>query len=141
MASAPLPASSPAQQPGLRSFIVFEEVPAGCAAYPVMSGDCEPHLHVGEMAIVDLQDCEPMEGELFLCMFTSGCGPRFVETFTNAKLKGWCVGPIQQPAFAREFGGRWCDFGLPRDVLARKLLGRVVGILEPAFSEPMRLAA
>lgn len=141
MALPSLPASTPPQQPGLRSFIVYDELPAGLAAYPVMSSDCEPHLHFGEMAIIDPNDCEPMDGELFLCLFDGGRGPRFIETFLNPKIPGWCVGTIQQPAFAKEFGGRWCDFPYRSEVLSRKLMGRVVGILQPAFSEPLRIAA
>ncbi len=142
MAMNSIPAPSVPQQPDLRSFICYDRLPAGFAAYPVMDNRSAPHLQIGDVAIIDPHDTTPFEGELFLMHEGMG-SDRFIinETFTRGRIPGWCVGPVAQPSFMAGKKGRWCDFPLSTEVLEQKLLGRVVGILQPAFAEPMRIAA
>ena len=68
------PALPTPQQPGLRSFIVYDALPAGHAAYPVMDNRNEPHLHVGDIVVVDPNDTMPSDGELFLMEWKSAPG-------------------------------------------------------------------
>lgn len=137
-----------AMQPGLRAFVCYNELPAGLAAYPVMDNRSAPHLNVGDIAIIDPHDTTPFEGELFLMHEGMG-SERFIinETFTRERIPGWCVGPVAQPSWMSDVPcvpgcppSRWCDFPYRTEVLEQKLLGRVVGILQPAFAEPKRLA-
>lgn len=145
MASHALPSSVPPQQPGLRSFIVYDRLPAGLAAYPVMDDRNAPHLRTGDFVIVDPTDHEPCAGELFLMDWKSSPGHYGVnETFETAGIKGWCVGPLSQPEMVKEAMAngapvsRWCDFGYKTEALSDRIMGRVVGLLEPKFAEPIR---
>lgn len=140
MATNNIPADAAPQQPGLRPFIVYNELPLGLAAYPVMDDKNDPLLRLGEMVIVDPHDCEPSEHELFLIQWDSDPTPRVVETWMMPKLNCWCVGYVKQPGWV-EGMGRWCDWGYKTEALSARLLGRVVGILEPVFAEQTRVLA
>lgn len=150
------------QQPDLRAFIVHDRLPAGCIAYPVTDEKNAPHLRPGDIAIVDPSDCLPSTGELFVIEWQSG-GTDIVETWSQT-MKAAC-GPkgkvidtvcwkVAASARSRSYadtvdrlrrGGfvGWVDGPYPTEgpyagALNRKLRGRVIGILEPAFAEPLR---
>lgn len=53
------------QQPGLRSFIVYNDLPDGCIAFEVPDNKTLPHVRAGEFVVIDPTDCDPAEGELF----------------------------------------------------------------------------
>lgn len=152
------------QQPNLRSFIVYDRLPEGCVAYPVTTTDCAPHLRPGDIAIIDPAECEPAVGELFVIQWSGG-RTNLVETWSRALTAGsgpdgemidtvcWFVGSSNRPRSREECiewlssgrRGGWMDGpyateGPGTGYLASKLRGRVVGILEPSFAEPLRLA-
>ena len=135
---------APAMQPGFRSFIVYDRLPEGCATFPVTDDSNAPHLRAGEMVVIDTADHQPFDGELFAIQWQSG-SRQIVETFHLPKLTGWCVGPLESAGVAGPLDGalqpqgRWCDFGYREAALSERILGRVVGILEPTFAEPARI--
>jgi hypothetical protein len=153
-----------AQQPTLRSFIVYDRLPSGCIAYPVTDENNAPHLRIGEVAVIDTNDREPSAGELFAIDWQSG-GSDIVETWSQQMTAGcgpngemidtvcWKVGASSRPKSYEEClqwlkagrSGGWVDGPYPTEgphagSLNRKLRGRVVGILQPAAAEPRRLA-
>lgn len=132
------------QQPGLRSFIVYDRVPAGLAAFPITDDRNAPHLRVGDFVVVDPADNEPCDGELFVTEWRSSPGQQRVnETFTAPGLNVWAVGPVAQPAWVKEAvadgappATRWCDFGYSAETLRKCLKGRVIGLLQSTYAEP-----
>lgn len=137
---------SPAQQPGLRAFIVCDRLPEGCVAYLVTDRWNEPLLRAGEWVIVDPEDTVPDHGELFVLQWQTGnVGPQVVVTNYMEKLGCWGVGGTK-PIFAETAdgpvllqGARLGDFGYKTHQLQERIKGRVVGILEQNFEEPIRL--
>lgn len=153
------------QQPGLRSFIVHDSMPAGCAAYLVTDELNAPHLRPGDVAVIDTADREPTPGELFVIGWTGG-STTIVETRLQALRAGcgadgemidtacWMVGGSNRPRNGESLT-EWVRAGQPipwtdgpyategprAGYLRSKLRGRVVGILEPAASEPLRLSS
>ncbi|WP_230629336.1 S24/S26 family peptidase [Sphingomonas sp. Leaf37] len=152
-----------AQQPTLRSFIVYDRLPAGCLAYPVTDEANAPHLRPGDIAIIDTADREPANGDLFVIDWQSG-GSDIVETWSQRMQAGcgpnreiidtvcWKVagsnrartaaGVMERMRAGRLVGwvdGPYATEGPNAGVLNRKLRGRVVGILQPAAAEPLRL--
>lgn len=158
-------ASALPQQPGLRSFIVYDCLPPGCIAFPVTDNDAAPLLRVGDIAVLDPVEPEPIEHELFVIEWGRSSGnPRrcLVELWqrelenAEGKFFGWFAGAYnrprtQQEAFrrARAEGVLRCFIDGPYpargskngDYLPSLLIGRVVGILEPRFEEPKRLGS
>lgn len=136
-----------ATQPGLRSFIVYDELPAGCIAHEVGTETAAPHIRRGEFAVIDPADREPMHGELFLIQWSAGA-PQLVEAVHRKGRYG--VGPddatietrlwfadVRKPMvnLAGEVGaiGRWTDGPYRSEHFREKLMGRVVGIYQPDF--------
>lgn len=133
------------QQPDLRAFIVCDRLPEGCVAYPVRNNDHAPHLRAGEWVIVDPTDCTPTHRDLFVIQWQGGSGPQVVEAawFDQAR-DYWMVG-VRRSRFNRGStlpvsDGILCgDFPYRTGQLEQRFLGRVVGILEQEFTEPLRL--
>ena len=50
----------------LRALEIFNTVPPGCTIHPAVDQSNAPHVRAGEFVVVDLSDCEPVHGELFL---------------------------------------------------------------------------
>ncbi|WP_203309624.1 hypothetical protein [Sphingomonas beigongshangi] len=150
------------QQPDLRAFVVYDRLPEGYVAFPVTDMANAPHLRPGDIAIIDPTDREPQYGELFLIAWggersaivetwtrpmTLGCGPNgeYIETI------GWLVAGSNRPrSFAEAserldrggymgwVNGTYATEGPRAGYLNGLLRGKVVGVLEPAFDEPMR---
>lgn len=155
------------QQPNLRAFVVFDELPAGCIAFPIVNQDSDPLLRPGDVAVIDTNDRRP-DADLFLIEWGRGnpIGPRrvLVELYPKRGRYGspaaegskWYAGAYARPrsheaALAAIISGdRKCSTFVdgPYDTedqpngwyLPSLLIGRVVGILEPRFAEPMRIA-
>lgn len=130
---------APAQQPGLRPFIIYDRLPAGHAAYVVPDNRQLPHLRAGEWVIVDTSDRTPTHGDLFVIQWQTGGGPMIVEAGWNAKYGYWMVGS-RCNRFNRGTGNLPVsegmisgDFPYRTDQLEDRFLGRIVGILEAAF--------
>eukprot|EP00456_Euglypha_rotunda_P005603 TRINITY_DN10947_c0_g1_i3.p3 TRINITY_DN10947_c0_g1~~TRINITY_DN10947_c0_g1_i3.p3 ORF type:complete len:157 (+),score=18.97 TRINITY_DN10947_c0_g1_i3:442-912(+) len=68
-----------AQQPGLRSFIVYDDLPNGCIAFENILRSVGQHVRRGEFVVVDPTDCDPMHGELFLIEWESTRTRQLVE--------------------------------------------------------------
>lgn len=139
-------------QPGLRSFIIYDHLPEGCTAFRLTDDHGEPHIRMGELAIIDPREREPAAGELALIQYKSlrpseAHHHRFIVEM-RPKKGGWIVSPVQADrllAVAGEDAGppqrmRWWDGTYSAADLSAKLLGRVIGILEPGFVEPMLIA-
>lgn len=146
-------ATATIQQPDLRAYIVLPKVPEDCLSFMVPDDRMEPFLHAGDIAIIDPADREPDQGDLFLIQWNDG-GRQVVEIKRHPKpenIVGWdgttdywqaCWGMTM-----RSLGGenevtmRWGDGPYSTFHLTDKLVGRVVGLLQPAFVEPLRIAA
>lgn len=137
----------------LRALPVHSDVPPGCTVYPVADDRSSPHLRAGELAIVDLWDRTPDHGELFVISYDSPCeesGERLciVMVYRRTLRVPADDGPTPQPRWLQ--AARW--FAVPYDRSAtvegpfrpggieRKLVGRIVGLYQPAFEEARRIA-
>jgi hypothetical protein len=56
----------------LRALTRFDHLPKSCGSFHVADDGSEPHLHVGEYAVVDVLDCELQHGELYVLQNQSG---------------------------------------------------------------------
>jgi hypothetical protein len=133
-----------AQQPGLRSFIVYGEMPEGCIAIRIDDNRAAPHVRPGDVVIVDPRDREPMPGEMFVIEWMNG-KRQVVET----RKQRLTVHPRDGGAAERQdcwfaewqmtihgLGGgedqtqRWADGPYSENALTEKLVGRIVGIFD-----------
>lgn len=140
--------ASGVQQPGLRSFIIYTQLPDGCFAHEVEDNRSEPHLRNTEFAIIDPNDAAPLHGDLFLIEFSGG-RRSIVELRSEdmiasdgERLLAWTA--YWQMEMASASGetirtSRWGDGPYREADIALKLVGRVVGILEPDFRTRLRL--
>lgn len=142
MADAPNTGPSTAQQPGLRSFIVYRQLPKGCLAFEAPDHSGDPHICQTEFAVIDPNDRDLMSGEMYLMRFDSGreaiveiraaemkasSGEAFVGwTAYWSKVLVTACGTAQKTM-------RWSDGAYREAGIAPKLVGKVVGILEPDF--------
>ncbi len=145
------------QQPGLRSFIVYNDLPEGCIAFEVPDDKTLPHVRAGEFVVIDPADCDPAEGELFAITWKSDWRQKWQivqmdlrsdrvrtgDVFEERAL--WWVGHVAAQElvgadgegdgrFQRRVDGPYEDEYL-RDITH----GKIVGIYEPDFRT--RLAA
>jgi hypothetical protein len=134
-------------QEGLRAYIVHDIVPAGCIAFEIEDESCDPHVYEGEFVVVDTQDRAPEHGDLFLMQWESG-RRAVVELFLRESLigAGWWVSACNRPRTTQEWqdrlitgqaalmsDGPYAAHGPRADYFLSKIVGRVVGILEPDF--------
>lgn len=142
-----------AQQPGLPAFIVLPRLPEGCASFIVPDNRNEPHLHVGDVAVIDPDDRTPDHGDLFLVQWNDG-HKQIVETRRFSRpdsIVGWDgVTEYWQLCWDMEMRSvdgeasrttRWADGPYSTDNTRQKILGRVVAILQPAFEGPVKITA
>lgn len=142
-----------APQPDLNSFIVLPRLPEGCVSFIVPDERHEPHLHVGDVAVVDPDDRKPDHGDLFLVQWEGG-RKQIVETRRFSRpgsIVGWDgASEYWQLCWNMEMrsidGGasrttRWADGPYPADHVMPKILGRVVAIMHSAFEDRLRVAA
>ena len=142
-----------AQQADLRAYIVLPRMPEGCVSHVIPDSRAEPHFHVGDIAIVDPDNRTPDHGDMFLIEWSNG-GRQVVEIRRFPKpeaIVGW-NGVDEywrlhwKAALTSIDGGKskvvdWGDGPYSTAHLAPKIVGCVVGILQPAYEEPMRVAA
>lgn len=139
------------QQPGLRAFVVYDRALSYHLPFPVTNDDTAPLLHHGDTVLVDTRQRDPISKELFLIEWLSGqrqivlcwhprCKPDhpIAKLFNvgrykpDPRLAEWCPPNGDEPL-------RWADGPYSATALAQKLIGRVVGLLEPRFEEPRKL--
>jgi len=144
-----------AQQPGLRSYIVFDHIPDGCIAVEVVDRSAAPHLNRGDFVLVDTADREPAHGEHSVIRWSSG-EMQVVDLRLKPGRYGACIdGKYEfdalwwaqwQGAMYRLDGraaevSTWGDGPYRAEQLAEKLVGKVVGIYQPNFMPVLRPAA
>lgn len=118
---------SEAMQPGLRSFIVFDQLPTELRQFQVLNDWNSPHLRSGDIALVDHSDNTPSHGELFLIQWQSAPNPEIVEVFWMPKPGCWGT-----RVTCSEIGGvsRLGDWGYNDRAMRERIVGRVVGIFQ-----------
>ncbi len=138
---------APAAVGEIRALMVYGHIPPGHRALPVVDDRNAPHLRAGELAVVDLADCELQHGELFAVAY--GRGPAIMQTLWRTWLgeaNWWCVqinrpkGDAEMAAWSRagraipSSDGPYAPGGLESIVL-----GRVVGVLVPFGAEAVHV--
>ena len=58
--------------PPLRAFQIFSEIPVGCTVHKEPETRHEPHIHAGEMVVIDANDRSIELGELYLIAMSDG---------------------------------------------------------------------
>ena len=56
----------------LRALTLLDTLPPGCRALTVRDDRHASHLRAGEIAVIDLNDCHPIHGELFAVLYGNG---------------------------------------------------------------------
>lgn len=139
------------QQPGLRSFIVYDQIRESDLVFEVTGEEADPHLQPGDFALVDTTDREPNQGELFLVEFMNGrrqiC--ETVERFgcyvqngvSEEKNLWWLRWKMNIRSLSGAVNDRATYADGPYDTtqVTGKIVGKVVGIYEPDFR--LQLAA
>ena len=138
--------SSPAGE--YRAFLLMSELPAGSIAFPVTDERGWPHLRIGEFAVVDPSEREPISGEIYLMQSDSGRRSLVsLKAYPNTTMapgpRKWWVGapayPWKKPGTPRRSRDElfallarygMCDGPMGEGPhLARMMAGRVVGVL------------
>ena len=146
-------ALSQAPQPGLRSFIVYDHIPAGCIAFEMQNDDFDPHIRLGDFALIDTNDRDPIHEEFFLIDWKSRhednryelamltlragrygtdagkCEPGFLwflSSYNPTQHFSLAGKPILPPI-------RWADGPYQEEQAIERILGRVIGIYQPDF--------
>jgi hypothetical protein len=134
--------SLPARQT-LRAFEIFNRLPEGCQIHIQHNDMHAPHLRVGELAVIDPGDREPVNGELYLLQQSQG------PIIWQVILRGDAVGlyPLDRPT-SPEQAREWLLSGRPlysgdgflkAEYLPEMMLGRVIGIYHAAGFDPAAL--
>ncbi len=126
------------------------EVPSGMFTHVAEDHRSEPLIRRGDTAVIDPAASEPVNDGLFLIRWNGGTA-EIVQVWERAYRGhdgetecGWMVGPYRRPR-SHEQGEEWMrhtriidwmvNGPYPTPSLAEKLLGRVVGIFQPANAE------
>src|SRR5918912_1303741 len=94
---------SPTTRGAYRAVTMCDAAPTGCILHPVTNADSEPHLHVGEFAVIDTTDRDPIHGELFLIQYQSTDRRCIVETYLRGhecdgvSFTAWWAMPLNRP--------------------------------------------
>jgi hypothetical protein len=91
--------SSQSDQPSALALALYDELPEGFLAYSLPDHSCDPLIRVGEIAVIDIEDREPVYGALYLRRIISSNGCVSVRIVENLHHLG---------RFAGENGER-CD--------------------------------
>ena len=121
-----------------RALQVMAQIPEGCTLFPVMDDNSDPHLRLGEIAVVDTTDREPQHGEVYVIQWSSGrrcitqlIGPGFAGFVSSAKKDHWWTGALTYRQSVPGHGEvRMIDGPRSKSGIRKALIGRVVGILE-----------
>ena len=115
-----------------RALTVYGDVPAGCKVVMVLHDGFEPHLRVGEFAVVDTADKEPQIGEIFVLAINSldGSVLRLVQIRKSPPGSIGVTGVMWRWALARPGLLTMGDGPYKREAWPEKFLGRVVGLFQ-----------
>ena len=151
--------SSAAPQPCLRSYIVYNELPAGCIAFEVPDDSSAPFLLAGEFVVIDPEDREPAEGEFFAITWKSDIRQkwRVVQMHLRAGRYGkgnmfedgrlWFIGALAPQQMISLTGYpigkamRRVDGPFYDDHCREISHGKIIGIFEPDFRRQLSKAA
>jgi len=124
-----------------RALTIFEDVPPGHKAVLVRITGFEPHLKLGEFAVVDTSDKEVVNGELYMIWNSNGRGEKelsilqaFVRDYRNSEgdhVGGGGRYALVRPGFMA-FGEGPFTFEYWRE---QKCFGRIVGLYEPMMTQ------
>ncbi|WP_155931835.1 hypothetical protein [Methylopila sp. 73B] len=130
-----------------RALTLYSEPPAGCIVFPITREGFEPHLRLGEIAIVDKSDKDLVNGELYVVgvrspMVPDGVAKHLAQVWAREyrgldgePFTGWWWGDLNREGRLRLSEGPMLAEGL-----ARMIVGRVIGLYAPAVEGPKRLA-
>lgn len=145
------PGTQPAQEqaePPLRAFIVYSAAPDGCTAMRVLDDGAMPHVRAGDVVVIDPVQRSPIDGELFVIEWSNG-NRQVVETRSRILRVRPCGSTAfidaerwfaEVQAVSRRLDAsnprseRWFDGPYTEASLTSKMIGRVVGLLEPGNS-------
>ncbi|WP_126173464.1 hypothetical protein [Altericroceibacterium xinjiangense] len=124
-------------QPGLRSFIVYDEMPKGFITHEQAGDQNSPHMREGEFAVIDTSDRHPMQGEMFLVQWMNG-NRSIMTTEIIDGWPGWVFSTCRGEMMCNLDGSpdrrvRWVDGPYKLVHAMEKIVGRVVGIYHPDF--------
>ena len=146
-------------QPGeYRALTVFDRLPEGCIAFPVVDALSMPHLRLGEIAVCDGTDREPQHGELFVIEWSSGRqsimqaaarehmgvdGKPFTGWWTrnlaasqlSAREKLWAIHCDDSEIASAVMSLCFTDGPRQIDGFRKAIVGRIVGVLAPANAQ------
>jgi hypothetical protein len=127
-----------------RAFELFDRVPDGCKLFRLDGNEHSPHLREGELAVIDLADCEYRFGELYLIQWSGEKRSRSIRQVKKRlyysdhakkiEAEGVWFLPLCQPRFLADGKIDWrypvycADGPLNPIYLPEYLLGRVIGI-------------
>ncbi len=131
---APVPAGE------IRALTLLDAVPAGCRAMAVLDDKNAPHLRLGEVAVIDPADCGLVHGELYAVQF--GRGPSITQALwrRHDDQGHWWTHTLNRPCDWPETDA-WMRAGKTVPAadgpyrsggLEEKILGRVIGLLQPS---------
>jgi hypothetical protein len=142
-----------------RALTVFEALPPGCLGQLIPTDKFAPHLKRGEIAVIDTEDREPIQGEIYLVRIMSSRQPEgFRRTFVQITSRtfnfvtshvphvvtpglGWMMHfqmikhrprrltREEVLAGLRDGSIGMCDGPLNTDYMREKIIGRVVGVI------------
>lgn len=130
------------EQKPIRALQLFERLPAGHMTFLVTEGGAEPHLRVGEYAVIDCTDRNPQHGELYLIQSNYGERRRYLQQASRCFMVISSSGLPEKVWWLRDMRGwRQTDVmadGVPifsglsdgpmkKKGLRKKIAGRVVG--------------
>ncbi len=137
------------QQPGLRSFIVYNGIRADDLVFEVTGHEAEPHLKAGDFAVIDTDDREPIHGEMYLIEFAGGqrtiCevvqrhGHYGKGGVYEAGYRWWLQWRVNVWKLSGEVDYRptFADGPYATEHVMEKIVGKVVGIYEPDFRKAL----
>jgi hypothetical protein len=120
-----------------RALQLFDQIPAGHAAFPILDDCSHPHLRCGEIALIDTSDLDPVHGELFVIQWDNGS--RQIKQLIGRTARhpkgydylGWWTTSLFTRDFLPGYGYvRTVDGPRLTEMIKEAIVGRVVGILE-----------
>ncbi|WP_166096695.1 S24 family peptidase [Rhizobium flavescens] len=150
--------------PAPSSLICYQTLPPGCIAFLVKDDYSAPYIRAGEWVVVDTTDRTARVGDVYVIHWDSGgrnlCQARHSSKMwqPDGKTPCWHVGSLKtsskeefdawlkQTEEARAHGaiptwrGGWTEGPLNLDHLESKLVGAVIGLYQPTFDSPLRIA-
>jgi hypothetical protein len=138
----------------IRALTVFDSIPVACILQIITDNTCDPHLRVGEFAVIDPSDREPQQGELYLvgnkniydelrCKIYQ-VRSKVLRDERSREWQAWWYGPLIPEALPAK-GHATAEAAMLKPLrfvlsegpmlltgIRQKIVGRVIGIFEAA---------